>query len=300
MIYKIQHISKQTEVISMQKSKLIRSFCLLLALIVGLMPSIASAQTPAMSTNIIPLIQRDALTNPYCDGNYHSASYTLPDDYETNDPELCSNVPALTTIPANVVDWILVELRAVAHGGTPGSTNPGSAVGSTVIARKPGLLLNNGRIVEASTYTGADPAACTALTMSDNCPDVEFSEGDVASAAADNDLYVVIRHRNHLDIISASRITENDEEAGVYAYDFTVANSGSSFSDNRGEYAMRSGDTNGDGTIETDDYERDVLPNIISTTVYQYGDTTMEGTIDSDDYERAMLLNIISTTSVPE
>ena len=95
-------------------------------------------------------------------------------------------------------------------------------------------------------------------------------------------------------------VSESDDEAGVYAYDFTVANSGSSFSNNRGEYTMRSGDTNGDGTIETADYQGDVLPNIVTTGVYQYGDTTMEGRIDSSDYQNAILLNVVSTTSMSD
>ena len=174
MIYNIQHISKKTGVTSMQKLKLVRSFCLLLALLVGMMPSIASTQTPAMRTDITSLIESNARQDIYCDGTYYAASYKLSDDYETNNPELCSSI-TVTEIPANVVDWILIELRAVPlNGADPGSTNFSSAVGSKVIARKPGFLLNNGRVVE-------------------------FSEGDVATAVTDSDLYVVVRHRNHLD-----------------------------------------------------------------------------------------------------
>ena len=185
------------------------------------------------------------------------------------------------------------------HGGTAGSTNFSSAVGGTVIARKAGFLLNNGRIVEASTYTGADPAACTGLTMNDNCPDVEFSEGDVATATADNDLYVVVRHRNHLDIISTANggVSESDDEAGVYAYDFTVENSGSASSGNM--FVMLGGDTDGNGTISSADNITVVLPNSPAANVYQVGDVTLDGNVASSDNIRAILPNTPTTGRVP-
>ena len=69
MFYNIEHISKQTKMISMQKLKLLRSFCLLLALIMAtIMRGVANAQQNAMSSGINDDI---AVTNPHYDGNYH-------------------------------------------------------------------------------------------------------------------------------------------------------------------------------------------------------------------------------------
>ena len=301
MIYNIQYISKQTKVISMQKLKLVRSFCLLLALLMGAMPSIVGAQ---MRT-VISSLSGFPLQDNYCDGSY-SLVDTSGISADNRNTHLCpqvsvDSVPATTVGDSTVrfiVDWVLVELRAVSNGGTAGSTVFGSAVGSTVIARKPGFLLNNRRVVEASTYAGADPMACTALTMSGNCLDVEFSEGDVATATADNDLYVVVRHRNHLDIISANRITESDGEAGVYAYDFTVANSDSEESGST--YVMLGGDTDGNGLISSADNINEVLPNSPATNTYQAGDVTLDGNVTSADNVRAILPNSPAAGTVPQ
>ena len=308
MIYNVQHISKQTEEISMQKLKFIRSFCLLLALVVGAMPSIVGAQ---MRT-VISSLSGFPLQDNYCDGNYRLVD-TSGISADNSNTHLCpevsvESVPSITVDGSTVrfiVDWILVELRAVSHGGTPGSTNVDDANAASLIARKPAFLLSNGRIVEASTYTGADPSACTALTMSDNCPDVEFSEGDVATAAADNDLYVVVRHRNHLDIISANRITESDDEAGVYAYDFssaaTQARNGRlalKLDETNSVYVMPGGDAVADGTISLDDFNTRILPDD-GQSGYIDSDTTFDDLVSLEDYNLLALPNDARTIQIP-
>ena len=151
------------------------------------------------------------VSDPYCT--------TPPSRFLGADPqstELCTSVE-LPSIPVGVVDWILVELRE-----TSGSSVE-SAGGDTVIARKPGLLLSSGRVVDATDYRNLDSAgrnSCLtesgtlSLEANDNCPDLLF-EG---IAVTDN-LYVVVRHRNHLDAISSVAVTENT--SGRYVYDFS-------------------------------------------------------------------------------
>ena len=70
MVHNIEHISKQTEVISMQRLKLLCSFCLLSTLLImaTIMCGVANAQQNAIRLGINDDI---AMTNPHCDGNYH-------------------------------------------------------------------------------------------------------------------------------------------------------------------------------------------------------------------------------------
>jgi hypothetical protein len=90
---------------------------------------------------------------------------------------------------ANVVDWVLVELRNPADG------LPASALAATSVGRKAAFVLNNGAIVDLD---GATP-----LTIDINKQGAAF---------------FVIRHRNHLGIMSNS-LPSN--ATGTYTNDFT-------------------------------------------------------------------------------
>ena len=83
-------------------------------------------------------------------------------------PWLYAGTESVVSIPnANVVDWVLVELRDAA--------NAASATSATRIARQAGFLLKNG------TVTAVDGASTYAIQCS----------------VAQN-LFVIIWHRNHL------------------------------------------------------------------------------------------------------
>jgi hypothetical protein len=95
---------------------------------------------------------------------------------------------SLENIPSNVVDWVLVELRDT-------SGNAPDATGETMIARRAGLLLNNGNIVDVN----GESSLAFSVTVREN-------------------LYVVIYHRNHLPVMSAEALQKTD---GFYSYNFT-------------------------------------------------------------------------------
>ena len=88
----------------------------------------------------------------------------------------------VSSIPSNVVDWILVQLR---------STDSGSAVAS-----KSAFLYKDGRVVND-----------------------DASSGVIELDAADGDYYIVIKHRNHLSVMSASKVSLNSSTSTLY--DFT-------------------------------------------------------------------------------
>ena len=280
----------------MNKLKLIPLLYLLLILIIGAVLNVASAQTAvSMGTSIQSVVPTQDV---YCDGNYPRlvVNATTP----------CPRVPAsgnLSAIPAGVVDWVLLELRAV--DGT--STEASEADGDTIVARKPAFLLSNGRVVDAELYAALetanqDPTACTALTAHANCPDVEFNEGDIATVIEGTELYLVIRHRNHLDIISSTRLVEDSGTAGVYAYDFSTSIN-QALSPGAGGLktkvgpesgvsvpVMYGGDANGDNSVGFADYNAGIVP-VENLEGYYTGDFNMDLSPGFSDFNGVLILN---------
>lgn len=290
----------------MNKLRLIFSLCLLSVLSLGTV-GIANAQGMTNAVNsLVPQI------DVYCDGDYPTASFTLPADFSSENPanpEYCIQINLDVSVPSDVVDWILLELRGVDHGGSPGDTNVNNAGASTLVARKPAFLLQNGRIVDAESYAAQidndSTATCdesdVAAADQTNCPDLQFS--DISAAIDGKDLYLVMRHRNHLDIISNTHLSELTGNAGVYAYDFSTGSSqarGGSLAlkAKSSTYAMYGGDTDADGTVLASDYSSEVQGRF-GEGGYRYGDADMNGTVTAGDYSSIVAGNLNRGTQTP-
>jgi len=99
-------------------------------------------------------------------------------------------VESVAAIPNGlVVDWVLVEFRV--------APDAASANGSTTVGRKPAFLLDDGSVVDL-----------------DGVSKLRYN------GTFNNDLFVVIWHRNHMGILSSTYLTET---ATAYEYDFTNA-----------------------------------------------------------------------------
>lgn len=99
---------------------------------------------------------------------------------------------AVDSLPSqNIVDWIEIELRE-----TTGSA--ATATGDSVIGRRAGFLLSNGTITDLD---GSSELRFKYVRVSDN-------------------LFAVIKHRNHLGIMNAAPLALTGP---VYGYDFTTA-----------------------------------------------------------------------------
>ncbi|HLP17398.1 MAG TPA: hypothetical protein VK470_14135 [Bacteroidota bacterium] len=136
---------------------------------------------------------------------------------EAYDPFVYHYVPkSVPSIPnANVVDWVIVELR--------GSQSP-----TDRIETQTGFILKVGEIVGTD---GISPLL--------------FETVGVGS------YYVVVRHRNHLPVMSAAPVTVHE---GLLDYDFTTAQS-KAYGEHPmaalsgGVYGMHGGDANRDGIV---------------------------------------------------
>lgn len=178
------------------------------------------------------------------------------------------NVAAIPS--TNVVDWVLVELRDAASAAT--------ATTATRIARQAAFILSDGTIV------GMD-----GISM------LQFD------ASISQQLFVIVYHRNHLGVLSANPLTQ---VAGVYSYNFT-SGAGQGFGTNSQKqlfesiYGMFSGDVNGNGVIETDDFTPAWISDAGETGMSPF-DLNLDGEINNIDKDSYWIPNIGQGVSIPE
>ena len=163
---------------------------------------------------------------------------------------------SVAAIPnANVVDWVLIELRD--------TTQAVYATGETMIAQQAAFLLNDGSVVGL-----------------DGIGNQQFNNLTIQQS-----LFVVIWHRNHLGIMSASPLSET---SGVYTYDFTTgANQayGGSLGHKEigaGIWGMIGGDGDANSQIGNAD-KNDVWSVQAGTSGYLSGDFTMDVQVNNSD-----------------
>ena len=125
------------------------------------------------------------LQGPYLSGamstSLRDSGYVLLAQPYSAAPWNYTGTEAVDTVPAGVVDWILLELRIDS---------------ATQVSRRAAFLLSDGSIVDL-----------------DGVSSVKFP------TVTPGDYYVVIRHRNHLAVMTANPITLSYSPV---LYDFTI------------------------------------------------------------------------------
>ncbi len=178
------------------------------------------------------------------------------------------------SIPANAVDWVLVELREAASAA--------AALSSTKVGSAAGFLMNDGSI-KATNGTAN-------LTVS-------------LTGNSGSDFYVVIYHRNHLPVMSAHAISES---SSVYTIDFTSA-LGNTYlgatglaSLSGGRFGMLAGDADGDGDVDASDLTTWRAQNGGTFTYNSTnGDFNLDGVINAVDRNDFQQKNESKTSQVP-
>ena len=155
----------------------------------------------------------------------------------------------ITTLPDNVVDWVLVEAR-----------HPDQL--DSVLSRKAALLLQDGQVIET-----------------DGTPNIRF--GDINAG----DIHLAVRHKGHLAILSANMIPIAGGTA--VAYDFTDASTKATgvgqLTQVGSKFAMYAGDFDQNGIINNQDFN---LWQQNSAVINQYlsWDADGNGIINNQDY----------------
>jgi hypothetical protein len=192
-----------------------------------------------------------------------SQPYTIP-PWNYSGDESVSSIPN-----SDVVDWILVELRD--------TTEAALATPETIISRQPAFILKNGSVVglDGSSY-------------------LEFNN------SISNQLFVVLWHRNHLGIMSATPLVKIED---VYSYNFTTASSmayeNGQKSLNGNTYGMFAGDADGNGELDLGDKNIYWEPQA-GKTGYHTADFNLDMQVDNSDKDEHWLPNIEVNTKVPE
>ena len=175
-------------------------------------------------------------------------------------------------LPSGVVDWVYIELR---HAATPGAAGP-----TTWFAKAAAFVKTDGSLVD----------------YSDGVSPVKFYQTQ-GSPGTDN-VYPVIRHRNHLAIIAdgnglgtGTGATKNAD--GTYSYDFRTG-IGQVLGNTNGykqinasplEFGMVAADIDQDGAVFVSDYNVWALQ-LGSTSGYYSADVDFDGNVYVSDYNK--------------
>lgn len=179
---------------------------------------------------------------------------------------------SVSSIPAEIVDWVLIETRDAADAA--------SADGTTILERHAAFVMVDGSIV------GLDGSS-----------DLEFTN------SATQNLFVVVYHRNHLSVMSATPLTES---GGVYSYNFTTSANQAYQNGQTGQkeiatgiWGMYGGDGSGGGNITNFDREEIWQPDA-GKTGYLKSDYQMDGQVDNKDKNDVWVGNYMKTSQVPQ
>ncbi len=154
-----------------------------------------------------------------------------------------------SAFPMNVVDWVLVEMRD--------SVDP-----NTLISIRAGLLLDDGTVVDV-----------------DGKSDLTFRH-----LKANDYYYIVVRHRNHLAVISQGRA----KVPNPFPYDFTrvekVQQGDMQLANiSNGVYGLHAGDVDGNGAITTNDFNQ-YIKDLSNFNNYFSGDINLDKSVTVKDF----------------
>ncbi len=180
----------------------------------------------------------------------------------------------VANVPTGVVDWVLLEWRD--------ASAPALADGSTWIWRKAAFLLNDGTVADLDG---------SSLPWIGN-PQLAGS------------LYFVVKHRNHLDVISNQGATLQSE---VYSYDFSNqlnkvyggSNAYKQIGSSPLRFGMISGDGNGDGQVLVNQDKTVVWSAESGRRGYLNGDYNLDGEVQNQDKNDVLDPNLGKQSAVP-
>jgi len=214
--------------------------------------------TVPITLNVVNMVTVNAkifLEGPYNSGGmstYLGDNDLLPAAQPFNMiPWNYSGTESVGSIPEDVVDWVLVELRS-------------SIEAISTVGTRAAFIKSDGSVVDLD---GSSP--------------VKFE-------VAEGDYYIVIHHRNHLSIMSSVAHAINSPSA---LYDFTIGSekfygTGGAVEIEPGIWAMYGGDCNHDGNITISD--NNIVMNNRNQEGYEDGDINLDGNVTVADNNLVM------------
>lgn len=202
----------------------------------------------------------------FLEGPYNVANHNM-NDFINNIIPLTSpySADARTTSnkPSTAVDWVLVQLRD-------------KTTASSVITSRSAFLNSDGNIIDDNSTPGISMPAPAGV------------------------YYIVVKHRNHLAVMSANKVTLPN----ITSYDFTISDT-SYFGANGAKllettpsnvWGMIAGDANGDGQITGNDFNIFNLKFVNAATGYESADFNLDGQVTGTDFN-LFNLNFVTARS---
>jgi hypothetical protein len=184
-------------------------------------------------------------------------------------PWFYDGLETLTASPnAEVVDWVYLEFR-VTDGGASTATS------DKFLDHQAAVVLSDGQIMRPD---GVSPLLYTGYIS--------------------DDLYLLVYHRNHLSVMSASPLLY---VAGDYEYDFTTALS-QAYQNGQtgigGLYGLIGGDSDGNGVIDADDKDMNWAGEA-GNAGYHSADLNLDGQVNNLDKDDLWVPNQGKASQVP-
>ena len=210
----------------------------------------------------LPLGDRSMLTNFPSNQPYNGSPWNY------------TGTESVVSLPAGVVDWVLVELRQASK-----DTN---ATAATLVTRRAGFLKQDGSITDLD----GTPLKFYHTHLSQN-------------------LYPVIRHRNHMAIMAHNAVTKDG--TGIYSYDYS-SGSGQVWGGTAGmkqvdtspvRWAMVGSDANADNNIWINDYANYYVPEFFISGQYMPADFNLDGNVWINDYANYYVPNFFISNQLP-
>jgi hypothetical protein len=195
----------------------------------------------------------------------------LPVDQPFNTaPWFYDGMETLTATPiVGVVDWVYLEFRE-----TDGDAS--TATPDKFLDHQAAVVLSNGSIRR--------PDGVSLVLYTGNITD---------------DLYLIVYHRNHLPVMSASPLYF---DFGVYEYDFTTALSGAYQNGQKsiggGLFGMFGGNSDGNGIIDDDDKDLNWSAEA-GNAGYHAADLNLDGQVNNQDKDDLWVPNLGAGSKVP-
>jgi hypothetical protein len=123
------------------------------------------------------------LEGPYSSGSQEMTTLLNSGSYIPEESPYSEDVRTVSPVPADVTDWVLIQLRETATGA--------AVVSKSIFLHKSGNLVNDDGVTN-----------------------------QISLDAPENSYYIVIRHRNHLAVMSAEVVALNPSTSTLY--DFTT------------------------------------------------------------------------------
>lgn len=225
--------------------------------------TVTSLSAPTGNVRVAPKFY---LQGPYVEAGDTMATFLRPmlslSQPYAGSPWNYNGTETVSSHPFDVVDWVLVELRT----GTSAATK---------VATRAALLKKYGSIL-----------------------DTDGSSSVLFNGVAPGNYYVVVRHRNHLPIMSASPVALSSTET---TYDFTLSQSSAygtqpMYQVRPGHFGMYAGDAN--ATLIISSADANAVFGALGATSYNLNDVNMSGIVTSAD-ANVIFGNLNKTSQVP-